>query len=60
MRDHYIEAEILLLRGGEMARGHVIAQSCDANGNIMGRVHTNPILDTRTYQVDSLEVRLLS
>ena len=33
-----------------MARGHVVARSRDANGNIMGRSHTNTILDTRTYQ----------
>ena len=50
--DHYIEAEILLPRGDEMARGHVVAWSHDVNGNIMGRAHTNLILDTRTYQVE--------
>ena len=35
-----------------MARGHVVARSRDASGNIMGRSHTNPTLDTRTYQVE--------
>ena len=50
--DHYIGAEILLPRGDQMARGHVVARSRDANGNVMGRSHTNPILDTRTYQVE--------
>ena len=35
-----------------MARGHVVAWSHDANGNMMGRVHMNPILDTRMYQVE--------
>ena len=29
-----------------------MAGSQDANGNVMGRSHTNPILDTRTYQVE--------
>ena len=35
-----------------MARGHVVAWSCNINGSIMGRAHTNPILDTRMYQVE--------
>ena len=34
-----------------MARGLVVAQSHDAK-NIIDRVHTNPILDTRMYQVE--------
>ena len=47
--DHYTGA---LPRGDESARGHVVEQSHDARGNIMGRAHTNPILDTRMYQVE--------
>ena len=35
-----------------MAIGHVVALNCNTNGNIMDRAHTNPILDTRTYQVE--------
>ena len=34
-----------------MARGHVVAESHDANKNIMGRAHTNQRVDTRMYQV---------
>ena len=34
-----------------MARGYVVARSRDTNGNVMGRSHTNPILDPRIYQV---------
>ena len=37
--DHYIGAEILLLRGDKMARGHVVAQSCDASENVIGESH---------------------
>ena len=44
--DHYIWAEILLPRGEQIARGHVVVRSRDAKGNVMGRSHTN-ILDTR-------------
>ena len=50
--DLYIGAEILLPRGDQMARGHVVAISRDANQNVMGRPHTNQILDTRMYQVE--------
>ena len=52
VEDHYIGAEILLPRGNHMARGHVVARSRDANGNVMGRYHTNSILDSRMYQVE--------
>ena len=38
--------------GNQMARGHVVARSRDTIGNVMGRSHTNPILDTRMYQVE--------
>ena len=50
--DHYIGPEIQLSRGDQMAKGHVVVRSQDANGNVMGRSHTNPILDMRTYQVE--------
>ena len=50
--DYYIGAEILLSIGEQMATGHVLAWSYDANGNVMGRAHVNPILDTRIYQVE--------
>ena len=44
--DHYIEAEILLPRGDQLVRGNVVAWSHDARRSIMGRAHTNPILNT--------------
>ena len=34
-----------------MAGGYVVVQSHDASGNVMGRAHKNPILDTM-YQVE--------
>ena len=49
--DHYVGAGILLNRGDKMARGNVVVQSCNANGNVMGRAHINPILDTGMYQL---------
>ena len=38
-----------LPRGDVMARGNKVAHSCDA---VMGRAHTNPILNTRMCQVE--------
>ena len=35
-----------------MARGHIVAPSCDESGNVLGRVHANVIPDTRMYQVE--------
>ena len=34
-----------------MARANVVARSRDISRKVMGRSHTNPKLDTRTYQV---------
>ena len=42
----------MLLTGDQMVRGHVLAKSIDTNGNMIDRSHTNPILDTRKYQVE--------
>ena len=35
-----------------MARVHIVAWDLDANGNVLGRTHENPILDTRMCQVE--------
>ena len=37
------------LRGDQVTRGHVVTQNRDAEGNAMGRAHSNSILDTRLY-----------
>ena len=50
--DHCTGTEILLPRGDKMARGHAVAQSHNVSGTIIGRAHTNPIIDTRMYQVE--------
>ena len=52
MGNLYIGAEILPSRGDQMTRGHAVARSKDTNENLIGRSDTNPILDTRTYQVE--------
>ena len=50
--DHDVGAKILLPRGDHMIIGHVMAQSHDADVNVVGRAHANPILDTVNYQVE--------
>ena len=42
----------MLPREDQMARGHAVAQSHNAGGNIMGRAHAIPIMDTILYQVE--------
>ena len=49
--DQYVNAEKLLLGGSKMARGWVVHQKYDANGNPISRSNQNPILDTCLYEV---------
>ena len=41
----------MLPRKDKLARYHVVTWSCDANRNIIGMAHINPVLDNRMYQV---------
>ena len=52
---HYRGAEILLPQGDGLASGHLVECSCNFDGNVIGRAHTNPILDTRMDQVEFAE-----
>jgi len=49
--DEYLTAQILLPVGGEMAKGQVTKHRRDHNGRPIGVRHSNPILDTREYEV---------
>jgi hypothetical protein len=51
MGDNYLSAEIMLPRGGTMAKGCVAARKRDRDGNPIGLANSNPILDTRSYIV---------
>jgi hypothetical protein len=46
--DNYISAEVLLPLGGILRRGKVISCKRNADGNIVGRAHDRPILNTGT------------
>ena len=48
--NHYKGAKKLLPWEEEIARGYIVEQSCDANGNLMNRADTSHSLNTRMYQ----------
>jgi hypothetical protein len=49
--DKYLAAELLLPHGGELVRAKVTGQKCAADDTPVGVAHSNPILDTREYEV---------
>ncbi len=49
--DNLLSAEVLLPKGDVLIPARVIARKHDASGNPIGIAHTNPILDTRVYDV---------
>ena len=49
--DAYLQAEVLLPKGDKYLTGTVIGRKRDADGNPIGKRNTNPILDTRVYEV---------
>ena len=52
--DQYIGAELILDAGpeGSPRRGTVVKRARNSDGNLIGRGHGNPILDTRRYIID--------
>ena len=44
--DNYLNMELMLPRGGTLARGRVTEPKRDHKGNVVGRPNANPILDT--------------
>jgi hypothetical protein len=49
--DEYISAHVLLPKGDSYVKGHVISCKRDDDGNVRGKANTNPILDSRVYEV---------
>ena len=49
--DQYIAAEVRLPRNGQEILGQVVSRKRDQDGNPIGRANSNPIMDTRIYQV---------
>ena len=50
--DNFVNVEIMLSRGDEMAMERVTKRACDSDVNPLGTAHENPILDTRQYIVE--------
>ena len=44
---NYLNMELMLPRGGTLARGKVTERKLDHEGNVIGISNANPILDTR-------------
>ena len=53
--DQYLSAEVLLPHAGEMRKGTVRARKRDVAGNLLGTRNSNPMLDTRCYEVTFAE-----
>ena len=49
--DNYVNMELMLPRGGTLARVQVTERKRDHEGNAIGRSNANPILDTQEYEV---------
>ena len=49
--DKYLGATLLLPHGDGMQRARVLRQQQDPLGKPVGKRHTNPIFDTRMYEV---------
>jgi hypothetical protein len=49
--DQYLTASVLMDRGGDAMLGTVKTRKRDSEGNPVGRSNTNPLLDTREYEV---------
>jgi hypothetical protein len=49
--DKFLAAEVLLPHGGELVRAKVTGRKRAADGTPVGVAHSNPILDTREYEV---------
>ena len=50
--DLYLNAEVLLPRRDVLRTGKVKQRKRDANGELRGLANNNPILNTRTYEVE--------
>jgi hypothetical protein len=51
--DNHVGARVMLPHGGSLARGRgAVRRKRDREGNPSGRANANPVLDTRTYEVE--------
>ena len=50
--ENYIATDIMIYHFDTEAQGSVIRRNCYVEENTIGRVNSNPILDTRNYEVE--------
>lgn len=50
--DQYVNAEVKLPKGDRELTGKVIGRKRERDGTVRGKANANPILDTRTYEVE--------
>ena len=50
--DQYVGAEVVLPIGDTMMNAKVRGRKRQSDGTLLGKAHSNPILDTRTYEVE--------
>jgi hypothetical protein len=50
--DQYIGAQVNIPHGNVYTAGNMQLRKRDVDGNLIGRAHANPILDTRVYEVE--------
>ena len=50
--DQYVGAEVVLPIGDKMMNAKVRRRKRQSDGTLRGKAHSNPILDTRTYEVE--------
>jgi hypothetical protein len=50
--DQYVGASVNLPMGDQMLNAKVIGRKRMSDGSVIGRANSNPILDTRTYDVE--------
>ena len=55
MFDKYLNAELMIDRGGETVRGTVVKRAKNDAGDPIGRWHANPKMDTREYEEEFID-----
>ncbi len=56
--DRYVGTEVVLPKGNAMINVKVRGRKRQAEGSLLGKAHANPILDTRTYEVEFADGQL--
>jgi hypothetical protein len=50
--DQYVEAHVRVPSGDDIRSGKVVRRKRELDGTVRGRANANPMLDTRTYEIE--------